>query len=302
MLKILSLKNPQVPPDLQCFFTALASKMKVMLFDLVFLTLRKNVEVVGSVSAASVNGASTQERCGSSNTLSGPALAHHRGDSGIFSLSSSALLDKSFSPLPVTLISDHCDHFNSKCQRPDRPLLPSCLSRMLSAATTLATVKLFSNCMVGGRPRCTPSGKLLESQCSYCRCLWVRGGRGGSRAQQLWLYLLCPAPLPDSSQQGLFFPQQVPCSHIPSGSVVKIPSPWTHSPSHVAFPLSLQTVAASQTVKKLSSQEKRQRIKYRMGNGGKFVNYCPKGYICVLRSKEELCSYRASVQHILQLP
>lgn len=48
------------------------------------------MKLFGSVRAASVNGASTQEHCGTSNTLLGPHLAHHRGDGGISSLSSSA--------------------------------------------------------------------------------------------------------------------------------------------------------------------------------------------------------------------
>lgn len=175
----------------------------------------------------------------------GPHLAHHRGDGGISSLSSSATWQKllpnplmSFSPLPITPISDYCDHFSSKCYWPDQiiflPASPEC-----SVQPDINSSEALLRLCWQVSPRCTPSGKRLESQGSHCRCLWVRGGRRGSRVQQLWLHLLRPAPLLDSSQQGNFSPGQVPCSHIPRGLVVKIPSPWTRSPSHIVFPLYL---------------------------------------------------------------
>lgn len=96
----------------------------------------------------------------------------------------------------------------SKCQWPGQPLFLSCLSQMLSAATAEGA-QLF---LVGGAPS---MGSCWRGPAPAAGAVVTGGGRG-SGAQQLSWHLLCPAPLPDSSQQGRFPQGRFPKATIPS--------------------------------------------------------------------------------------
>lgn len=76
----------------------------------------------------------------------------------------------SFGPLPITLISDYCDCFSSSgldLSARGQASPSSCLSKTLSASTTLAE-KHFLNCTEGGSPRCSIRGRFQDTL--HCPC------------------------------------------------------------------------------------------------------------------------------------
>lgn len=140
-----------------------------------------------------------------------------------------------------------------------------------------------SSSHTGGRSAL--SGELLEKPCSCCRCLWVRGGRRGSRAQQQSWYLPCPAPFQTLLSKDVF-PRAGSLPHQSQGVSLDSPSPWTYSQFTLQFPCASALLFLPKQLWSQISWGKGHKV-LAGERGGKFVTSHPGGSICVLRSRED---------------